>query len=322
MLTLAPSTTVAFESSVPSDTPLISALRGDNQRGAVLARLRPTQSAAAAASFPNYTVSAETAPLSFPALGKSVPIAAPEKHIAKEAPRRINPFASLFGTPSVSTPPSSSPSPGPTRSLLPDRPNSPSQSANSQLSSPRPSLLSLEADTGSPDSGEGYTIVAYTINKPVRYNEVHKALVKAVRSSVKTELDGLPDKVVEKTLKLVLGAVCPVSGLNAADQSLLKSHHYIGGETNNTTIPLDFSDPTATGERLQDFMEAIYDDLVTHYRVSESPRKAWSRASSLEPAETDDEGKKAQEKEQLVDRSASEGTERIEGLVCRLLYNR
>jgi hypothetical protein len=248
----------------------------------------------------------------------------------KEAPRRINPFASLFGTPTVSTP-VSSPSLGGTRSLSPDplasgRPTSPAPV--SQGVSPRsPSVLSLERDsTVSPDPAEGYTVVAYTINKPVRYNEVHKALVKAVRSTLRSDLDGLPEKVVDKTLKLVVGSVCPVSGLNA-DQALLKSHHHVMGNnnssSNNTTIPLDFSDPAATGERLQDFMEAIYDDLMTHYRTADSPRKPWSRAGSLDPnAEDDDESKKAADKEHEVEQAASEGTERIEAQVCRLLYNR
>lgn len=186
--------------------------------------------------------------------------------------------------------------------------------------------MSLEPDsTTSPDPAEGYTVVAYTINKPVRYNEVHKALVKAVRSTLRSDLDGLPDKVIEKTLKLVVGSVCPVSGLNA-DQALLKSHHHVMGTnngSNNTTIPLDFSDPTATGERLQDFMEAIYDDLMTHYRTADSPRKPWSRAGSIDPnAEEEDEVKKAAEREHEIEQAASEGTERIEAQVCRLLYNR
>lgn len=156
----------------------------------------------------------------------------------------------------------------------------------------------------------------------MRYNEVHKALVKAVRSDVRADLTGLPDKVIEKTLRLVVGSVCPVSG-NAADQALLKSHHHgLGSTEGNATVPLDFSDPTTTGERLQDFMEAIYDDLVVYYRTTESPRKPWSRSGSVDPAEDDDDATRVEKKELNVELAASEGTEKVEGLVSRLLYNR
>lgn len=296
----------------------MAALRDDAQRTAVLSRLRPTQTAAAAALFPNYTLSSESALLPFPALGKSVPLGIPDKTV-KEPPRRINPFASLFG--SSSAPVSLSPSPGPARNLAPES-GSPNSGNVSQLSSPHPSIRSLEPDTSSPDPAEGYTVTAYTIDKPVRYNEVYKELVKAVRSSVRHDLDGMPDKVVDKTLKLVVSSVCPVSGVNAADQALLKSHHQVMGSETSSTVPLDFSDPTTTGERVQDFMEAIYDDLVIHYRTADSPRKSWTRSNSAETSEEEDSDKKAQQREEHVEQLASEGTERVEALVCRLLYNR
>lgn len=178
--------------------------------------------------------------------------------------------------------------------MSPERPSSPSP-VGSSLSSPKPSIASLERVDSNTD--EGYAVTAYTISKPVRYTEVHKALVKAVRSTVRAELEGLPDRIGDKVLRLVLSSIVPVSG-SAVDQALLKSHH---GPGNDEGVPLDFSDPAACGERLQDFMEAVYDDLIRRR-----------------------DGTPAGEKEDVLAREklAEEGAERVEALICRLLYNR
>ncbi|KAL1410017.1 hypothetical protein Q8F55_004019 [Vanrija albida] len=331
-------TTVTFESTVPSDSALISSLREDSSRARVLSSLRPTElSAPSSAGFPSYTVSSDSTSLPFPPLGKGSPppleVKTEKKEVAPVPARRINPFASLFGTSGPTTPASSglvSPSKA-QGGLSPDRPSSPS--AGSRLSSPRPSVLSLEvgdaASIYSDSQGDGYNVVAYSINKPIRYAEVHKALVKTVRSAVRQELDGLPSKVIDKVLKLVVGAVCPIGSGGGVDAALLKSHHHgLGSAEVEGNVPLDFSDPAVCGERIQDFMEGVYDDLVQHFRnesLSKSKAVPWARASSLGP--DDEDGKKAatsprEAREQYVEKEAGDGTERIEGLVCRLLYNR
>lgn len=290
-----PSTTVAFESTVPSDSPLISALRDDARRAGVLGSLRPTQIGSTTA-FPSYTLSEDSTVLSFPPLGKSIPLTVEKKE--KEPPRRINPFMSLFGSASTT------PAPSLRGTLSPERPLSPSPGGGSGVSSPRPSIVSLErVDSNASDALDGYAVTAYTISKPVRFTEVHKSLVKAVRSAVRTELDGLPDRILDKVLRFVLSSVCPVSG-SAADQALLKSHHSLG-PADSEGVPLDFSDPTVCGERLQDFIEAVYDDLVTYHRQASPSRKR------KEGEDGDDD-----------DKDAGEGTERVEALICRLLYNR
>lgn len=155
------------------------------------------------------------------------------------------------------------------------------------------------------DDSEGYTVTAYMVDKPVRYAEVHKQLVKAVRSTVKKALEGLPDRVTDKVVKLVMSSICPIAG-STVDQALLKSHHR-GYSDADGAIPLDFSDPTLCGERLQDFMEAIYDDLIKHCRSRRSVDTQRS-GRSLDDEEDDTE--------------ASAGTERVEALVCSMLYNR
>jgi hypothetical protein len=145
--------------------------------------------------------------------------------------------------------------------------------------------------------------MAYVVDRGIKYAEVHKALVKAVRGAVRAELDGLPDRVIDKVLRFVTGSVCPVSG--GADSALLKAHHHgLGG--GDSDVPLDFSNPTHAGERSQDFMEGVYDDLVRHFRA-EGPKK-WEHDEDAHEGYIEDE--------------AGDGTERVEAVVCRLLHNR
>ena len=266
---------------------------------------------------------------------------------------RINPFASFFGNttaPSsdVATPTSivsASPSKADIEAHTPDRALSPVGDLASSYTpgSPKPSVLSADMETASIRSGgahsyhEGYQVAAYTISKPIRASEVNKAVHKALRATIRDELSRMPEKVVEKVFKLVTAGAYPT--------------YVSSSDTKSDPSPLahvDFSDPTSTGEDLQGFMEGIYDDLVPHFRANSSHifaessdtgsmirRKAsWTRrASGVEKMshEADEEGEKArkvkkerlrQERNEMVEKQASEGTERVEGLVCRLLYNR
>jgi hypothetical protein len=181
---------------------------------------------------------------------------------------------------------------------------------------------------------EGFSVTANTISKPIRYAEVHKALTKSIRTNVKDQLARLPDKIIEKVIKLVLASNCPTVSGNGPTQELLKSHHGLGPGDGDGGYVLNFNDPTDTGERLQDFMEGVYDDLFAHYRTTEHSDPSLRRkVSGSTPwgKSTDDESdavkkerkeKEAREKEERVERDASEGTERVEGVVCKLLYNR
>ena len=87
-------------------------------------------------------------------------------------------------------------------------------------------------------------------------------------------------------------------------------------------------------------MEAVYDDLLVHYRADSShlfaengglKRKTsgtvpWSRGSMSVPEE-DEEVKRERkdrlrrEKDDMAEKAATEGTEKVEAVVCRLLYN-
>ncbi|GMK54659.1 hypothetical protein CspeluHIS016_0112450 [Cutaneotrichosporon spelunceum] len=277
--------TVTFESCVPSDAPLLHALRNEDHRAGVLSRLRPTHLATVPlpsipSSYPSFHLAPESTSLSFPPLGRGPP---PEK---RSDPRRY-PFMSLFG--------SSSSTPRTIGTFTPDRPASPNASGRS---SPRPSVTSLDDEPG-----ESYSVTAYVVDRGIRYAEAHKALVKAVRGVVRAELEGLPDRVIDKVLRLVTGSVCPMSG--GADHALLKTHHHgLGG--GDSDVSLDFSNPTIASERSQDFMEGVYDDLVQHFRA-EGPKK-WEHDEDAHEGYIEDE--------------AGDGTERVEAVMCRLLHNR
>ncbi|WVQ95627.1 hypothetical protein IAU59_002725 [Kwoniella sp. CBS 9459] len=365
---------ITLESTLPADSPLLAALKDATARQTVLSSLRPTDtqtstSTSSASSFPSFTVSSDSAVLPFPPPSKTPqPISSEAKEKEKPPPGklgRINPFASLFGSSSAAPSPTLGSSPSSTQitppspsskaeaTLTPDRPLSPtrghpgSRPPSPSPSSPKPpSLLTIDhvdnasilSDTASVilAHGEGYQVTAYTVTRPIRYAETHKALTKALRARVKEVLNKLPDKVIDKVIKIVLANTCPSAHVVGDD--LLKSQKANHQSDTDNIATLDFSDPTTTGERLQDLMEGIYDDLISHYRheVNEGLKRKssgnvpWGRAHSNTQITT--EGDKASEKEkkekerlgkeEYAEKEASEGTEKVEALICRLLYNR
>ncbi|WVF68072.1 hypothetical protein IAT40_002835 [Kwoniella sp. CBS 6097] len=362
---------VTFESTLPADSPLLVALKDAAIRPSVLSSLRPTAiqsttSASNASTFPSFTVSPDTAFLPFPPPSKTPQ---PPSNEAKEKEKppsgklgRINPFASLFGSsaaapsPTLGSSPSnnhilpSSPSFKAEATLTPDGPLSPtrghggSRPSSPSPSSPRLSLLTIDhgdnasilSDTASVvlAHGEGYQITAYTVTRPIRYAEAHKTLTKALRAHVREIMNKLPDKVIDKVVKIVLANTCPAAHVSGDD--LLKGQKgHQQSDADNIAV-LDFSDPTTTGERLQDLMEGIYDDLVSHYRseVAEGLKRKssgnvpWGRAHSntqiTEGNKASNKEKREKErldKEEYAEKEASEGTEKVEALICRLLYN-
>jgi hypothetical protein len=174
------------------------------------------------------------------------------------------------------------------------------------------------------------------VSKAIRFSEVHKSLTKAIRSHIRDELSRLPDKILDRVCKLVLAGATPTSG-SGIGSDLLKSHH----GTDDIDVSIDFSNPSSAGEKLQDFMEAVYDDLLVHFRADTShlfldngglkrkgsgtvprPRGSISIPGDGEEAKKERKERLRRDKDDLAEKEASEGTERVEALVCRLLYNR
>ena len=347
-----------IESALSVDSPLFLAVRNPAARAAALSTLRPTTltTSSSSAAFPAYNLSTETTILPFPPLSKGDSSAdAKESKAAAGKFGRINPFASFFGSSASSSPAlgggtSTQPNPrasSPSKSDFaipsPDRPLSPAGAKFTPPapSSPQPSFLSVDAETSSIRSDgtsanlDGYQVTSYAISKPIRYEDVNKALVKAVRSVIREELSRIPDKIVDRVLRLVIRGACPNSASNSDSKS-----------DSTQSLQLDFSDPTSTGEKIQDFMEGVYDDLVVHFRadssqifaegspaVSRLKRKASRTISGHSTDGTDSEEeteelkkerreKTRRERDAAVEKDATEGTERVEGVLSRLLYNR
>ncbi|WVQ70671.1 hypothetical protein IAR50_000193 [Cryptococcus sp. DSM 104548] len=339
---------ITIESAIPPDSLLLRSLRDPATRQSTISSLRPTQTPSS--SFPCFTISSESAVLSFPPPSKvPVPHTPETKEKEKAQPGklgRINPFASLFGgsgsnhaspvqdNKSVATSPMLR-----AEGLTPDALSPPrSRPSSPGPLSPKPSTINLDTDTSSvlsdhARSGEGFTVSAYTLSKTIRFNETHKALAKSVRVHVKESLTGLPEKTVDKVVRLGVANVCPAP---QGPEDLLKGHKsgHHGGEL-DSVLALNLGDPVEAGERLQDFVESIYDDLFRQYRqdADEGLKRKGSGGSWTRPQPQEKEGenekdqKKRKEKErrdfeEMIEKEASEGTERVEGLLTRLLYNR
>ena len=357
-------TTVSFESVIPPESPFVIALRLSAHRGVALSSFRPSHVLPPSSSppFPSYTISAESATLPFPPLGRTGPstsspdLKEKDKDKAPSGKSGRYPFASLFASVSpsfgssskvpVSPRPSSPPLIDTDTDKLELRRSSVSPSRSPLPPSPRPASpkmtvsgfdgddsASIEAD----GTSEGFHVTAYTIVKPIRSADVQKAIAKAVRAFVREELARLPDKVVDRVLKLVTAGVCPTSS-SAASQELFKSHTTSNGDA-DVTSRLDFSHPVVTSEKLQDLMEGVYDELVTYYRADSShifadgtsKRRTSTAVQRNRGSVAEEEGeaeknerraRERKERDETIEREASEGTERVEGLISRLLYNR
>jgi hypothetical protein len=330
---------ICFESMMPPDSPLMQAIRDPALRQATILSLRSTTTSTSSTSYPSFELSADAAALPFPPVNKAPPDDLPilkEKDAKdKAAPAkfgRINPFASFFGANTNANAASSpsSPSRGGTGAATPERPSSPNDVVSPSHApvplSPRPSLLSMEpsetASVRSQEQNEGFQVMAYTVSRPVRYSELQKSITKAVRSTVRDELSKLPDKVVERVTKLLIQGVCPPS-TNAASHDATKNQHVT--ET-DAALHIDFTDPTTTGEKLQDLVETVYDDVMAQLRSDDSkisvPKRKTSGNLPWGKSEAGEAQKDRANKEERMEKDASEAAEKVEGLICRMLYNR
>ncbi|ORX41021.1 hypothetical protein BD324DRAFT_654638 [Kockovaella imperatae] len=306
--------TIFFESVLGSDT-VPSLLGRDTGLSTALGNLRPAHhsSPSAQSHFPLYALSSQSTSLRFPPTMTMVPAAGDETRSTSAKFGRINPFASLFGG-------SSATAVG-------------SNERGDATPSPKLSVSPLDPDgvsvRSSDESIDGYQVPAFTIAKAVRINDVAKSIVKATKAIVKAELDHMPEKLVDRVIRLVCPTVAGIASDEKSDAS--------------ETIQLDFTDPNTTGQKLQEFVEKAYDDLVLHFRADSShifsesshtgsrlrQKASWTRKLSMSTGDEENEAAKARrkqrarkEREEMVEREATSGAEKIEGLLCKFFYNR
>lgn len=187
-----------------------------------------------------------------------------------------------------------------------------------------------------PQESEAVSVPAHTVSRVIKATEVHKALTKAMRGHIRDALQGIPEKIVERVYKFLLNPVLPLPGQAQGD--LAKA--LAGGSADK---PLDFAEPEQVSSVLQGLVEEVYDELVAWYRAENpvlSPpthgemgilRRKGSGSSRGGKGSGDADETEAQKKiridkdkreaEDKVERAAAEGTDRVEALVCVMLYN-
>lgn len=179
--------------------------------------------------------------------------------------------------------------------------------------------MSDSASIRSQDQHEGFTVTAHTVNRPIRSAEVQKSLPKAIRASIKEECAGLPDKIIDKIAKLVINGVCPTS----TSAEMLKAQH---SSESDPSLIIDFAAPAEVGDKLQDFVESVYDDVMAHCRAEEGKSFTLRRRTSGNMPWKKQEGSDAKtekiSREEAIEKEASEAAEKVESLICRFLYNR
>lgn len=171
----------------------------------------------------------------------------------------------------------------------------------------------------------------------IKYGEVCKSLGKAVRRNVSDELDGLPEKVIERAARFVLAShPCSAEIKNAPGTPLLSVTSPM------MDAPLNFhAKADHVSESLQHFLESVYDDLFAQYSTAVSVPQSPSALGSLrrrgsqkgknlqggaEDSEKAAEDASKREKQRLAaeeaaERLATQGVDQVEKAVCCLLYN-
>ncbi|KAJ9092234.1 hypothetical protein QFC19_008771 [Naganishia cerealis] len=197
-------------------------------------------------------------------------------------------------------------------------------------------------------TADGFQIPAWTIDKIIKYPEVTKSLAKAITRRIRHQLDGLPEKTVDKVVAFVssahpcytadgaAGLLSPITPSRVANQS-------------SPDHTLTFRNADETCSAFQQFMGDIYDELYTHHLsqalTPQSPavpasgglaglrRRGSLKGKSIPAVDADtgtsEEERQEREKKEKARLHAAEesaealavaGTDRVEAVVCELFY--
>ena len=104
---------------------------------------------------------------------------------------------------------------------------------------------------------------------------------------------------------------------------MLKAQH---SSESDPSLIIDFAAPAEVGDKLQDFVESVYDDVMAHCRAEEGKSFTLRRRTSGNMPWKKQEGSDAKtekiSREEAIEKEASEAAEKVESLICRFLYNR
>ncbi|KAF8324324.1 uncharacterized protein EI90DRAFT_3157462 [Cantharellus anzutake] len=209
--------------------------------------------------FPTFSVSAYLSSLALPS--RPTPVALPSVPTRQNPPvtsRLANPFSTLFGSRSSAVPPAS----------VPPRP-----------SSPYPPSIKSEGslDHPSPYSAEGHIVSAFVVDRKIIRKDVVRASSKALKSTIKMELDGLPMWLPDRILRcrpilvsagnrvlLLFSFTAPLQPFHKSYSLLQKlndSSSPISTTSNAPPTIVDTESVDAMANSFQDFYDAITHDL-------------------------------------------------------------
>lgn len=334
---------IVFQSSLAVDSPVLQALREPSTRSSAMSDLYPLLSNT---GFPTFTCGDDSSTLPLPPFqtaptssgsrsrsgsGASITSLTAGVINVAAASNRLNPFSTLFN-PSAGSPGSKS-SGSPSRKGTTTLPESDSASIHSSSSlqdaqasastSTSTTTTTTTNATAAATTQENFSIPGWPIDKPVKYNDVSKAILKGVRGYCNNELQGLPDKTVEKVTKFVMASHPSESSrpslLSSAEPTLSSA-----STENNSNI-------------LQAFFDNIYDEFYAHYlsqatsaRASLKRKVSMSRTpsgvSTPRSGDADSEtttplGGDSESVEEIAESQATSAIDQVESLVTNVMYN-
>lgn len=262
---------IVIQSCLSADAPVMQALRDAKARSDILSSFRPmpesgtafvcgdTSSTLPLPAFPFEPLEKTKSSGNRSRSGSGASISsltAVVSNVASSASSsRLNPFTTMFG----------------------------GGGSNSSGSPQKKALPSLEAEEPETPQ-ETFAIPPWPIDRPVKYNDVSKQVLKSVRSCAQERLSGLPEKHVERVTRFILASHPARVESTLVPKAL-------------TDARVSYESLAATSASLQAIFESLYDEFYAYY---------------FQLHNKDDE---------LAESHAIAATDRVEALVTAVLFD-